>query len=191
MWEFECHDWKTLRGFGSDRDVPLLLERVLGSSNEEEWNSALQSLTFYASHSNATSEATKAVVACLVAIAIRTEGPKLSAVLGTLEELCAPSVDEFEEYTPQELTWLREAGRELACALHTWAHLAETASTLDATYCVELLAYCATFVPELEAKVLKYLQLCRAARPELEEEISALLVNFNEMKRLFSERERA
>jgi len=189
MWEFVCHDWKTLQGFETPRDVPLLLERLFGSSDEEEWQGALGLLEAYASDLGLPSEATKDVVACLVAVAIRTEGRRRSAVLGTLEELtCGRGV---EEYRPQQLTWLRAAVRELACALHTWAQLAESAPVEDAVLCVEILAYCAVHVPEVELKVLRYLQLCATERPELGEEVSALLANLNNVKRLLSERESA
>ncbi len=189
MWEFECHDWSTLQGLGKLKDVRLLLGRVFGSTNEEEWKGALGLLEAYASDLGIPSEATKDVVACLVAIAIRAEGRKRSEVLGTLEELtCGRGV---EEYSPQQLLWLRAAVRELSYAIHTWAQLAESASEEDAVLCVELLAYCAVYVPEVESKVMTYLQLCAAGRPELGEEISALLINLKSTKRLLADRERA
>lgn len=188
MWEFECHDWKALRGFEAPRDdVPVLLERLFGSSNEEEWQVALDLLESYASDLGLPSEALKDVVACLVAVATRTEGRKRSVLLGALAELtCGRGI---EEYRPEQHTWLRAAVRELAYALHTWAQLAESAPAKDATHCIEILVYCAAYVPDLELKILRYIQLCATQRPELGEEISGLLATFNDIKRLLSERD--
>lgn len=189
MWEFECHDWDTLRGFEKPKDVPLLLEEVLRSSNsnQEEWRVALSLLEAYASDLGLPSEATKNVVACLVAVAIRAEGRKRSEILGLLAEVtCGRGI---REYSPRQLTWLRAAGRELAYALHTWAQLAESSPAKDAISCAEILMHCAIYVPEVEPKVLKYLQLFAADRPELREEIFALLTTLDEVKQVLGERE--
>ena len=182
MWEFEYHDWNGLQGFRSSKNVRLLLDRVLRSTDEKEWQTALNLVEIYASDLGVPSEATKDVVACLVAVAVRAQGQKRSAILGTLEELtCGRGVD---EYTPQEVEWLRSSVHELAYALHTWAHLAESASIEDAVLAVDLLAYCAVYIPQVESKVLRYLQLCAVERPELAEEISALLANSEDVRRL-------
>jgi hypothetical protein len=185
MWELDCHDWMTLQAFRDPKDVPLALDRLVRSNSEEEWTRALVLLETYASDLGLPSESTKDVVACLVAIVIRTDGTKRSAILATLEELtCGRGI---EEYNQEQLSWLRAAVRELAYALHTWAQLAESAPIADAILCLDLLAYCATFVPEVEMKVMRYFRLCAGQRPELGEELSALLADFNEAKQLLGE----
>lgn len=182
MWEFKCHDWKKLQGVETLNDVPLVLNRLMYSIDEVEWQGALRSLEAYASDLGIPSNATKAVVACLVAIAIRTEGQKRTEVLGTLEELtCGRGI---EAYSLQQLAWLRGAVRELAGAFHLWAQLAESAPAEDAILCIQLLAYCAVNVPEVELRVLNYLEQCSNERPELGDDISALLINFNNVKEL-------
>ncbi len=189
MWEVECHDWDTLDGFERPKDVPRLLEKVLRSSNsnQEEWRVPLSLLEAYASDLGLPSEATKDVVACLVAVAIRSEGRKRSELLGLLAEVT--SGRGVEEYNSCQLTWLRAAARELVYALHTWTQLAESSSAEDAVACAEILTNCAIYVSEIEPRVLKYLRLLAADRPELRDEIVALLATLNETKQVLSKRE--
>ncbi len=180
MLEFDCHDWSTLQGFRSSKNVRVLFQQIADSADEKEWQQALGHLESYASDQGIPSEATKGVVASLVAIAVSEGGRKRSAVLGTLEELtCGRGV---EAYTSQQLGWLRASVQELACALHTWTHIVESAPTEDATLALEILAYCGVYVSQFDSRVQRYFQLCAIARPELREEISALLTNSAEIR---------
>lgn len=186
MWEFECHDWPALRGFRDPKNVRPYLERLADSTDEKEWQKTLNLLQVYASDLGLPSEATKDVVACLIAVVIRVEGKKRSELLGALEELtCGRGL---EVYSAQQLECLRSAVSELALALHTWVYLAESASREDATLALQLLAYCAVYVEQLEPKVSQYFRLCAAARPELRDEISSLLVNADEVRQLLTAR---
>jgi hypothetical protein len=188
MWEFEVHDWNTLRGFRDGKNISVLLRRISGAADAQEWDKALSLLEAYASDLGVPCEATKDVVACLVSITIRNEGEKRSAILGTLEELtCGRGV---EVYTDEQLMWLRDAVRELSYALHAWVHLAAAGSLDDATLAIRLLAYCAVYTPQLEAKVLRYFTVCANERPDLVEELSAVLANAKEVKALLKARKR-
>jgi hypothetical protein len=186
MYEFNCHSWESLRGFESSKNIQSLLERVGNSSDEKEWQAALVLVEDYASDQGIPSEATAAVVACLVAVTIRTDGRKRSALLSTLEELtCGRGI---AEYTDQEISWLRASVQELACALQTWSYLAESASEADAVFAVELISYCAVYVPSVESRAIMYLQLCERERPELREELAALEANADEVRQLLVSR---
>ena len=112
MWEFKCHDWDTLQWAEKPKkEIPKLLEVVLDSDREEEWEIALGLLEAYASDLGVPSEATKDVVACLVAIVVRMEAKKRTVILGVLDELtCGRGI---EAYSPQQMMWIRAAVREL------------------------------------------------------------------------------
>ncbi len=192
MWEFECHEWDALQWNEKPKTPAVVVRQLLGcilvSSDEEERKNALGLLEYYASDEGIPSEATSHVVACLVAIVACTDGQKRLAVLDLLEELtCGRWI---EEYSPQKVTWLQQAVSELACALHTWACLAENSSAEEAVLAVYLLGNCARHVPHVEAKASRYLQLCAARRPELKEEISALLERSNQVKAVLREKSR-
>jgi hypothetical protein len=157
------------------------MQSIAAATVEEEWEQALYLLEAYAGNLfGSPSEATKAVVACLVAIATRVGGKKRSAVLGLLDELsCGRGID---AYTADQRQWLCSAIEELAHGIHIWTSLAESGSLEDAVLCLQLLSYCAVYVPGLESRVTRYLDLCASSRVELREDISAVLTNQKEAK---------
>lgn len=179
MWEIDSHDWSSLHGVSGDSaKARSVLSKLLEASTDTEWTGALDWLEAYASDLGIPCEATPAVVSCLVAAAVRTDGAKRSAILGTIEELtCGRGI---EAYTPQKLDWLRASVGELAACLHLWTHLAQTSSVRDAILCVALLAYCAKHVPGLDVRVRRYLELAEQERPELREDIVAIRKHLDE-----------
>jgi hypothetical protein len=173
--EYDCHDWSTLQAFRT-LDARRLFDTLLGSSDDAEWDQTLYLLEAYSSNLLGTpSEATKDVVACLVATAVRMDGSRRLSILQLLDELtCGRGID---QYSTQQQIWLVRAVEELSNALHTWTHWAESSSMDDAVMCVQLLSYCAVYVPRLEQRITRYLVLCATARPELSEDISAVVAN--------------
>lgn len=183
MFEFECHDWKALRG-RRQYDARRLLERLATSATGKEWNEALNLINFYSSDNGIPSEATQHVVACLIAVAIDSDGDKRSEILGLVEEFtCGLGI---EAYTSEEMGWHVAAVRELGCALQIWVKLAESAPVPEATVCLQLLSYCSVYDPRLEPRVMRYFEVCRVARPELGDEIAALAVNSTDRKALLA-----
>lgn len=170
--EIDRHDWASFPAFRDPARVPGLLRVVLSSEREEEWAPALANLETCGSDLGVPCAMTPALVSCLVAIALRTDGKKGAAVVSLLEELtCGRGA---EGYSEQERHWLHEAVRALMPGLSLWEAIVENGSRDDAVNAIDLLAYCAEHFPEQRDRVRRVLGSCEQQRPELAEEIRAV-----------------
>lgn len=176
MWEIECYEWDGFEAYRDAGRVPQLLRTVLLTDDEAEWVAALRYVESCGSDLGVPCSATPALVSCLVAITLRVNGKKRSAVLSLLEEMtCGRGA---EQYSEAQKRWLGESVYELVLGLKMWVELMETSSVEDAEQCVDILAYCAEHVPALGGRVRKYLELCELRYPQLGDEIGAVTQYF-------------
>lgn len=183
MWEFRCFNWSAMRGvWGEPAMAPNFLEQVVTSTADGELARALDWLESYASDLGVPSEATSAVVSCLVGAAQVRSGVARLAIVETIEELsCGRGVD---EYSSKQHKWLVATIGELSSGMHLWMHMGEHSSAREATLALQLLAYCAAYLPDLAARVWRYFELCEVARPELRDDIAAIRSQAAKLTRL-------